>query len=50
MPDRWWLLDRSADRVLGISAERAYSELLASRRPERPVVVAIIDSGIDIDP
>jgi subtilisin family serine protease len=44
----WWLLDASTDSVAGISAQRAYSELLAGKQPKRSVVVAIIDSGIDI--
>jgi subtilisin family serine protease len=42
----WHLGDRQIDQVMGISAERAYSILL----PERtgiPVVVALIDSGVD---
>ena len=45
----WWLLDESADRVRGISAERTYRELLAGKQPRRTVVVAIIDSGVDIE-
>jgi subtilisin family serine protease len=45
----WHLLDATADRVPGISAERAYRELLAGRQPRDTVVVAIIDSGIEID-
>jgi subtilisin family serine protease len=47
-PDDWWQLDLERDRVYGTSARRAYEELLAGRQPERSVVVAIIDSGIDI--
>lgn len=45
----WWLLDVETDRVPGISANRAYAELLAGRQPRREVVVAILDSGIDIE-
>src|SRR5690606_21861554 len=45
----WWLLDASVDSVPGISAQRAYSELLVGRQPKRSVVVAIIDSGIDVN-
>lgn len=48
-PDNWWLLDASADRVYGTSAERAYRELLPDREPGRTVVVAILDSGVDIE-
>ncbi|HLU24159.1 MAG TPA: S8 family peptidase [Longimicrobiales bacterium] len=48
-PDQWWLLDRERDGVIGASVRRAYEELLAGRQPARTVVVAIIDSGIDIE-
>ncbi len=48
-PVNWWLLDPGTDRVRGIGAERAYREPLAGRQPKRQVVVAIIDSGIEID-
>ncbi len=47
-PDNWWLLDRFGNGVFGTSAERAYQELIGDRQPARSVVVAIIDSGIDI--
>jgi subtilisin family serine protease len=43
---RWQHLDQQADGVPGISADRAYRELLAGRTPT-PVLVAVIDSGID---
>jgi subtilisin family serine protease len=45
----WHLLDFTADHVPGISAERAYRELLAGRQPRDTVIVAIIDSGVEID-
>ena len=45
----WHLLDPAADRVPGIGAERAYRELLAGLQPRDTVVVAIIDSGVEID-
>ncbi|HEX8359266.1 MAG TPA: S8 family serine peptidase, partial [Longimicrobium sp.] len=48
-PANWWLLDASKDRFPGIGAERLYSEVLANRAPRRSVVVAIIDSGTDIE-
>ncbi|GAA4030168.1 S8 family peptidase [Hymenobacter glaciei] len=43
---RWQLLDFKLDGVPGISADRAYRELLAGRTAT-PVLVAVIDSGID---
>jgi subtilisin family serine protease len=46
--DNWWLLDAAADGVHGIGLDRAYREILAGRTPQRTVVVAVIDSGVDI--
>ncbi|HEX2168001.1 MAG TPA: S8 family peptidase [Longimicrobiales bacterium] len=48
VPDRWWLLDAEADRVYGAGVDRAYSEVLNDRQPAREVVVAILDSGVDV--
>ncbi len=45
-PDNWFNLDKSSNGVAGVGTERSYSELLADREGE-PVVVAIIDSGVD---
>lgn len=44
----WWQLDPATNHVYGIGLERAYRELLAGKQPRRTVVVAIIDSGVDI--
>lgn len=46
-PRDWQLLDRGTDRVTGISLRRAERELLASKQPQRTVIVAVIDGGID---
>ena len=46
-PANWHLLDRDADGVPGISLEAAY-DALPDRAP-RDVVVAVIDSGIDVE-
>ncbi|QIX62608.1 S8 family serine peptidase [Hymenobacter sp. BT18] len=43
---QWHLLDPKADGVQGISAQRAYRELLTTR-VANPVLVAVIDGGID---
>ena len=42
----WHLMDAEKDNKLGVSSERAYKELLAGKK-SKPVVVAIIDSGVD---
>ncbi len=44
--NQWHMLDASSDGVVGISANRAYNELLQGKKPQ-PVVVAIIDSGTE---
>lgn len=43
----WFLRDPETDSLQGVSAERAY-ELLRGK-PSRTVLVAVIDSGVDID-
>ena len=42
----WQLLDDSTDRVMGTSVLRAERELLAGKTAQ-PVVVAVIDGGVD---
>ena len=46
-PHGWHLLDLTSEGFAGISAERAYREILAGRQPRRTVVVAVIDGGVD---
>ena len=46
VPKGWHLLDPKTDGYYGIGAERAYSELLKGKKSV-PVVVAVIDSGVD---
>ena len=48
VPDRWWLLDAERDRIYGAGVDRAYSEILNAKQPGREVVVAILDSGVDV--
>ena len=43
---QWYLKDPQLDNVPGVGANRAYSEILKNLIPT-PVVVAVIDSGID---
>ena len=43
---QWYLLDPQIDNTPGTGTTRAYAELLKGRTPS-PVVVAVIDSGID---
>lgn len=42
----WLLLDYATDSVPGVSVNKAYAELLKSRKSV-PVIVAVIDGGVD---
>lgn len=44
----WFLLDPETDHYEGTSVEKTYHTLLKNK-PSRTVLVAVIDSGIDID-
>ena len=44
---RWWHADIELNRVLGISAQRAYDYLIGDK-PRQEVVVAVIDGGVDV--
>lgn len=48
IPNDWYLKDPETDSLQGVSAERAYATLLKGK-PSRTVVVAVIDSGVDIE-
>lgn len=48
LPLNWFLLDPEADKFQGISMEKAYQNLLKDR-PSKKIVVAVIDTGVDID-
>ncbi|MBX2914840.1 MAG: S8 family peptidase [Cyclobacteriaceae bacterium] len=48
IPPDWFLRDPELDSLLGVSSERAYETLLKGQ-PSRTVIVAVIDSGIDIE-
>ncbi|PSL43773.1 subtilase family protein [Chitinophaga niastensis] len=45
-PKNWHLLSYDTDSVFGTSTEKAYKELLKGKK-STPVIVAVIDSGID---
>lgn len=46
IPKNWQLLSYDTDSVYGTSTEKAYKELLKGKK-STPVIVAVIDSGID---
>ena len=45
----WYNQDLEQDNILGISINKAYETLLKGKTPKKKVVVAVIDSGIDIE-
>lgn len=45
-PENWFNLDLTQDKTAGVGTERVYKELLAGKEGA-PVIVAIIDSGVD---
>ncbi len=47
IPSDWFLRDPETDRVQGVSVDKAYS--LLKGKPSRTVIVAVIDSGVDIE-
>ena len=46
VPKGWHMLDKQKDGYYGIDVEKAYNELLKGKKSV-PVVVAVIDSGVD---
>ena len=48
IPKDWFLRDPEADHLQGVSAEKTYSTLLKGK-PSKTVIVAVIDSGVDIE-
>jgi subtilisin family serine protease len=45
----WYLTPGDATPFFGTGVERAYADFLAGKSPRKKVIVAIIDSGTDID-
>ena len=48
VPKDWFLRDPETDHFQGVSVEKAYATLLKGK-PSRTVLVAVIDSGIDVE-
>jgi len=47
VPKNWQALDPSADKVLGISLQKAYDFLGSKNKKATPIIIAVLDSGID---
>jgi subtilisin family serine protease len=48
-PEDWFHLDEGEQGIRGVSTERAYRTVLNGRQPQRTVVVAVIDGGVDVN-
>lgn len=48
-PANWFNLDAVQDNTRGVSTEKAYFELLKDKKAKKTIIVAVIDSGIDIE-
>ncbi len=47
-PDNWFTLDKSTDKVQGTSSDRALRTLKEKGRKGQPIIVAVLDSGVDV--
>jgi subtilisin family serine protease len=47
IPKNWYLLDSANDSYYGISLNKAYQFLKDKHKVSKPVIVAVLDSGID---
>ena len=47
IPKNWHLMDRNEDAFYGISLNRAYQFLQQKKKSSQPVIVAVLDSGVD---
>ena len=45
----WHNLDYDSDKIYGTEANRVYTELVGDKKPKKKIVVAVIDSGVDIE-
>ncbi|MEO7174597.1 MAG: S8 family serine peptidase [Saprospiraceae bacterium] len=47
-PGNWFTLDSKADGYNGVSSEKTYNTLLKGKK-SKPIIVAVIDSGVDFN-
>ncbi|MCW9706134.1 S8 family peptidase [Fodinibius salsisoli] len=48
-PQAWHHLDEQQTQFRGISSQRAYANLLKDKSPQKEIIVAVIDGGVDSD-
>lgn len=45
----WYNADLSTEKILGVSVDKAYQELLVGKEARKTIVVAVIDGGVDVN-
>jgi subtilisin family serine protease len=45
----WYNMDAEIDNIEGVSVYKAYNDLINNRKPNKKIIVAVIDSGFDFD-
>ena len=45
----WYNLDPKSDKIQGAAVDKAYASLLRNLIPQKKVVIAVIDGGVDIE-
>jgi len=45
----WYNLSPKKDKIQGAEVDRTYNELIGDKKPKKKIIVAIIDSGVDIN-
>ncbi|NOS94650.1 MAG: S8 family serine peptidase [Cyclobacteriaceae bacterium] len=45
----WHNQDYTLNKVVGISLDKAYQQLLNGKKPQKQIIVAVIDGGVDIN-
>lgn len=45
----WQNLDVKNDKTFGVSVDKAYAELLNNKSPQKKIIVAVIDGGVDVN-
>lgn len=48
-PQNWQHLDFHSDSIPGVSASKAYSNLIPLTSPAQSIIVAVLDCGVDVD-
>ncbi|MGK7394223.1 MAG: S8 family peptidase [Candidatus Cyclobacteriaceae bacterium M3_2C_046] len=44
----WYNMDPEMNEIQGASVDRAYQEILKNRKPQKKIIVAVIDGGVDV--